>query len=197
MRTVSIGVGAAVATLLVLIALAIPDAVYPPAEGMDAVWRANVTGALLFALTPAVVLLITTSRISSSTRDRRLASLRLIGMDRGRAALVAAVEAGSLTAAGALIGAAAFWGLAPVVDRASAAGPGWFAAPLRLPGGIAVIVVVAVVAIGAAIAAGSAASPRGRAAGALGLGAATPEPVAVGGAGGGRGAAAESRDRGR
>lgn len=94
-RAISIIVGAAVATLLVLLALAIPNAVYPPEEGTQALWRANVTGALLFALAPATVLLITTSRISSGTRDRRLASLRLIGMDRGRAALVAASEAGS------------------------------------------------------------------------------------------------------
>ncbi|MBK5248986.1 MAG: hypothetical protein JJE50_06065, partial [Actinomycetales bacterium] len=149
----SIVVGAALATLLVLLALAIPDAVYPPAEGMDAVWRANVTGALLFALTPAVVLLITTSRISSATRDRRLASLRLIGMDRGRTALVAAAEAGSLTALGALIGAVTMWGLASVADDVVAAGPGWFAEPLQPSATTLVAVVLGMVAMGAAIAA--------------------------------------------
>ena len=153
MRPVSIGIGAALSTLLVLVALAVPDAVYPPTEGMDAIWRANVTGAMLFALTPAVVLLITTSRISSATRDRRLASLRLIGLDRERAAAVAAVEAAIPTAAGAVLAWALFWALGPTADRVVAAGPKWFAAPLRLPSGASLAVVVSVVTISAAIAA--------------------------------------------
>lgn len=153
MRMVSIVIGASLATFLILVALVVPDAVYPPDPGMEAVWRANVIGALLFALIPAVVLLITTSRISSATRDRRLASLRLIGMDRGRAALVAAGEAGSLTAVGALIGAVTVWGLAALVGDAVATGQGWFAEPLQPSVAMIVTVAVGVVVVGAAISA--------------------------------------------
>lgn len=152
-RALSIGIGAAVSTVLVLLALAIPDAVYPPSEPGDAYWRANVTGAMLFALVPALVLLLTTSRISSDTRDRRLASLILLGLGRSRAAVVAMVEVGVSTLAGSAVGVVGFFLISPVADQLVAAGPAWFAVPLQTPPIRVFVVLIGLTVVAAAISA--------------------------------------------
>lgn len=130
-RTVVIMVGAGIVTFLVLAALAIPDAIFEPGSYAETTERAGITMLLSFILVPAVILLLTVSRTSAAIRDRRLASLRMLGLSRRRTALLAGLENGSLTLAGALIGAALFVGLAPVIDRAVAAGPGWFLQPFE------------------------------------------------------------------
>ncbi len=130
-RTVVIMVGAGIVTFLVLAALAIPDAIFEPGSYAETTERAGITMLLSFILVPAVILLMTVSRTSAAIRDRRLASLRMLGLSRRRTALLAGLENGSLTLAGALIGAALFVGLAPVIDRAVAAGPGWFLQPFE------------------------------------------------------------------
>ncbi|ACQ82400.1 protein of unknown function DUF214 [Beutenbergia cavernae DSM 12333] len=150
-RALSVAIGALVATVFAMVALAIPTAVYPPDAGILDIWQANVTAALLFALAPAAVLLVTTTRISSAIRDRRLESLRLIGLSRGGATTVAATESGTLAGAGAVAGSVMFVALGPVADRIVAAGPAWFAAPLHLDTVVLLAAVLGVVAVSAAI----------------------------------------------
>jgi hypothetical protein len=58
---------------------------------------------------PVVVLVATAGRLSASVRDRRLASLRLMGLPPSSTRVVAAVEVGVATLGGALGGAVAFW----------------------------------------------------------------------------------------
>lgn len=60
---------------------------------------------------PVIVLVLTVSRLSSQTRDRRLATLRLLGLGRGAASTVAVVETTLLVALGAAAGLAAWWAL--------------------------------------------------------------------------------------
>jgi hypothetical protein len=57
---------------------------------------------------PVVVLVATAGRLSASVRDRRLASLRLMGLPPSSTRVVAAVEVGVATLGGALVGAFAF-----------------------------------------------------------------------------------------
>lgn len=58
---------------------------------------------------PVVVLVATAGRLSASVRDRRLASLRLMGLPPSSTRVVAAVEVGVATLGGALVGAVLFW----------------------------------------------------------------------------------------
>ncbi|NKX92825.1 hypothetical protein HF995_05980 [Sanguibacter hominis ATCC BAA-789] len=55
-------------------------------------------------LLPLVILLVTVGRLSAATRDRRLASLRVLGLTPARTRTVGALEAGLLAAAGAVVG---------------------------------------------------------------------------------------------
>ncbi|MCG8655389.1 hypothetical protein [Yimella sp. NH-Cas1] len=57
---------------------------------------------------PVVVLIATVARLSSETRDRRLAALRLMGLGAGRAGLVAAAETAALVAPGTAGGLVAY-----------------------------------------------------------------------------------------
>src|SRR5699024_3331883 len=106
LRAWSIVAGNAFGVALLLVALALPAALYPdPAERAEL--QVQIFGILLFLLVPAVILLVTVGRLSSGVRDQRLAALRLLGLSPWRTRAVAAVENGVLALVGALLGACA------------------------------------------------------------------------------------------
>jgi hypothetical protein len=150
LRAWSIAGGNAIGVILLLAALALPAAIYPDAQARaDA--KVQLMAVLLFLLVPASILLITVGRLSSGVRDRRLAALRMIGVSPHRARLAAAVENGSLALVGGLAGALLFELVAAPVSRLIAAGPRWFAAPLRVPAATCALVVAGVTALSVAV----------------------------------------------
>jgi hypothetical protein len=146
LRAWSIAAGNAVGVVLLLVAAALPTAVYPDAE-VRAAERVQLMGILVFLLVPAVVLLVTVGRLSSGVRDRRLAALRMLGVGRHQARVVAAVENGALALVGALAGAALFATAAPAASRLAVDGRLWLQAPLRATPASAVATVLGVVAL--------------------------------------------------
>lgn len=141
-RAGTIMVGNAVTTALLLATAAVPTALYPPGTVLDPEQRANLTAVLAFGLVPASVLLIIAGRTSAAVRDRRLASLRMLGLTRARTGVVAAIENGALGLLGALIGLLAFLLLAPTIQTSIAGGPGWFSGPFTTTPVTAVAAVV-------------------------------------------------------
>ncbi|GAA3764817.1 FtsX-like permease family protein [Plantactinospora mayteni] len=97
----------------------------------------------LFVLVPFGVFLATCARLSASTRDRRIAALRLLGVSARQATLVNAVETGVVTLGGALLGLAGFALLAPLSEGWRIGRLQWYAADLAVP----VPVVVGMVAL--------------------------------------------------
>lgn len=154
LRAWSIALGNAVGVVLLLVALALPVAIYPdPVERGYA--RVQLVGIDLFLLLPAVVLLVTVGRLSSGARDRRLGALRMIGVTPGRARAVAAVENGVLALAGAAVGAVVTVLAAPAASRAVVEGPGWLARPLDVSWPAAVGTVLAVAALSGLVGTGA------------------------------------------
>lgn len=144
LRPWSIGAGSAIGVVLLLGAVAVPRAIYPdPVQRIAA--RDELLPILVFLLVPATMLLVTTGRLSSGVRDRRLAALRMIGLAPYRARVVAAVENGTLALAGASVGGIVFAAVALPVSRAIVDGPGWFKAPLQVAPITAACLVLAVV----------------------------------------------------
>ena len=133
-RFASIALGNAIAMVLILFALGLPEAAWPVARERAAN-AVNITLVLVALVVPAIVLLITVGRLSSGVRDRRLASLRLIGLSPARTRLVAALENAVLAVAGIAVGAGAFAVLAPVVGDATLGGAGPLPGSLAVPGG--------------------------------------------------------------
>ncbi|TDC83068.1 FtsX-like permease family protein [Micromonospora sp. KC606] len=105
--------------------LASPD-VFTPA-------RITAVAFALFALVPLGVFLATCARLSASTRDRKIAALRLLGVSARQAALVNAVETGVVAIGGALLGVAAYAALAPLSPGWRIGRLHWFAADLTVP----------------------------------------------------------------
>ena len=148
-RAVSVITGNAVGVLVLLLAVALPSAAYPGRLRYDPDQRSTLVGVVIALVVPVAVLLLTVGRLSSAVRDRRLASLRDIGLGRSQTQTVAAVENAALALIGAVIGWAAFVALAPIVDRAVAAGPRWFIAPLtvQVPTALATLMGVVVLSV--------------------------------------------------
>ena len=115
----------------------------------------------LFVLVPYAVFLATCARLSASTRDRRLAALRLLGVSARQAMLVNAIETGVVAGGGALAGVAAFAVLAPRSQRWHAGRLYWYAADISVPPGLVAAVVAAT--IGYAVAIGVLATRAARA----------------------------------
>lgn len=106
-RAWSIAAGNAIGVVLLLLSVSLPHAMYPdPVERGDQ--RVALLTIALFLLVPAAVLLVMVGRLSSGVRDRRLASLRMIGVPPARTRVVAAVENGVLALAGAVAGGVLF-----------------------------------------------------------------------------------------
>ncbi len=159
-RQRSIVAGTAIGVFLVLVVLAIPHAIFPGGNIED--YQRNALAlAGAFILAPVAVLLLTVGRLSSATRDRRLASLRMLGMRQGRVRWIAALENVLLAAPGALIGAALFAIGAPAINHLTRRDlPGELTAT---PSGYA-LSAVAVIVLSALIAAGSVPNGDARAA---------------------------------
>ncbi|GIJ70128.1 FtsX-like permease family protein [Virgisporangium ochraceum] len=99
----------------------------------------------LFVLVPFGVFLATCARLSATTRDRRIASLRLLGVSTRQAAVVNVVETGVVAGAGALLGAVLFSVLAPLSTGWPIGRLQWFASDASVaPGGMALVVGVTV-----------------------------------------------------
>lgn len=93
LRLVSVVAGCALAVTLLVTAWGLPDAIYPVADGQPVdPRRGPLVSLLVIAVVPVLALVLIVGRLSSEVRDRRLASLRLLGVPRRQVALVAAVE---------------------------------------------------------------------------------------------------------
>lgn len=100
----------------------------------------------LVVLVPYGTFLATCARLSASTRDRRIAALRLRGVSARQAAVVNAVEAGAAATAGSLLGYAAFRGLAPLSQSWHLGPLHWYAEDVALPPAAAALVLTVTVA---------------------------------------------------
>lgn len=78
-------------------------------------------------LLPVLLFLATCARLSARTRDRRLASLRLVGMTPWQTRVVNAVETGVAAIAGSLVGLGVFELLRAPLSTITLDGRGWFA----------------------------------------------------------------------
>lgn len=109
-RSLSVAAAAAAGTWALLVTLSVVDAVLDTlGQAYGGQEMATLAGGVLIAVgVPVVVLVATAARLSASVRDRRLASLRLIGLPPASTRLVAAVEVGVATLAGALVGVLTF-----------------------------------------------------------------------------------------
>lgn len=130
-RTIAVVAGNAIGTTLFLLTLAIPSAIREPHQEITPDDRLLAMSVAVFLCLPITVLLMSIGRLSASTRDRRLASLRMLGLSPARTRLVAGLENGILSALGAVLGLVASFGAVPLVE-AAAAGPGWLLQPLDL-----------------------------------------------------------------
>ena len=99
---------------------------------------------LVFLGVPVLVLLMTVYRLSSTTRDRRLAALRLLGVSARSTRVVAGVESAVLALAGTLLGGVAFLLLRPLGEHVPVAGRRWFTGDLLPPPPLALALVLAV-----------------------------------------------------
>lgn len=106
----------------------------------------------LVVVIPLLILLSTASRLSAGTRDRRLASLRLLGLTPLRTRLVSATESAVLTLVGASIGLLVFGLTAPLVEAAVRARADWLRRPVAVPLWLQVALAVALVAVTALVA---------------------------------------------
>ncbi|MBE1492072.1 FtsX-like permease family protein [Plantactinospora soyae] len=106
----------------------------------------------LFVLVPFGAFLITCARLSASTRDRRIAALRLLGVSGRQATLVNAVETGVITAGGALLGLVAYALLGPLSQGWRIGRLHWYAADVQVP--VMLIVTVLTVTVTYAVAIG-------------------------------------------
>ena len=107
-RAVTVVASAAGGLLVLLLSLDLPYALRNPETFLQ---RDDKIAYLILSAVvaaPVVVLMLTTSRLSSAGRDRRLSRLRLMGLSRGDAAVVALVETLALVTVGAALGFAAW-----------------------------------------------------------------------------------------
>ena len=130
-RTVAVVAGNAIGTTLFLLTLAIPAAIRDPRQEITSDERLLAMSVVVFLCLPITVLLMSIGRLSASTRDRCLASLRMLGLSPARTRLVAGLENGILSGIGAILGLAASLGVVPLVE-AAATGQGWLLQPLGL-----------------------------------------------------------------
>jgi len=145
LRIGAIVLGNLIGAYLLLLSIALPEAMFPGAANQEGNWA--LWGLLVAMLiVPAVTLLISVARLSSGVRDRRLASLRLLGLAPGKTRLVAAVENGVLAVGGVLLGALLFAATTPVLNLLSLSGLG------AVPGVFSVSVRSAALALGALVA---------------------------------------------
>ena len=131
LRTASVIGGCAVGSLVMLVACAVPGTLGSTLTGDQ---RRLVTVVLLVVALPVVALLAAVTRLSAATRDRRLASLRILGLGAASTRAVAAAETTLLAAVGTVIGVVLFLAVRPALEAADAAGQRWFVGRMLEPG---------------------------------------------------------------
>ncbi|GIF78188.1 FtsX-like permease family protein [Asanoa siamensis] len=137
---------------------AVPDA-FTPSRLVAVVFA-------LFVLVPFGVFLGVCARLSATTRDRRIAALRLLGVSARQATVVNAVETGVVAGCGAIVGLLAFLGLARMSEGWHVGRLHWFAADVTVPPSLICLVVGLVVLFAVLV-------------GVLAIGTALAKPVAV------------------
>ncbi|ROR73863.1 FtsX-like permease family protein [Bogoriella caseilytica] len=145
-RITALLLGGALSVLILSLAWAMPDALYPVIEipGEEPITpseRGTAEAMSAMLLAPVLLLLVVAGRLSSTVRDQRLTSLRLIGINRARTLVAAVVENVSLTAVGALAGVGVAYAAAWLINvRVQLAEPVAFS-----PGRMAVVLGAVVV----------------------------------------------------
>jgi hypothetical protein len=94
-------------------------------------------------LVPTLVFVITSTRLSAASRERRLAAMRLVGATPAETRLMAATETGLSTVAGSVLGVVLFFAFRPLVASLSLAGYSWFPSDMAPPVGSVLLVLVA------------------------------------------------------
>lgn len=121
LRFISVVLGCSLSVALVTMAWVLPDAMFPtspdPLETDPR--RAPIASLLALITAPVIALLLAVGRMSSEARDRRLASLVLLGLSKTRTLTVAAVENLAPAAVGAALGVGLFGLLRDVVTVAA------------------------------------------------------------------------------
>lgn len=148
-RIAAIVVANALGSLVLLAAAALPGALTPAGADLSTDQRVQTMAITTFLLVPVAILLLAVGRLASATRDRRLASLRILGFSPARTRAVAAGENGVLALAGASVGALVFVLVAPVLEALDARGGAWFVEALRVTPGQVVVTVLGIVALSA------------------------------------------------
>ncbi|QIK84664.1 ABC transporter permease [Sanguibacter sp. HDW7] len=139
--------------ITVVLLAALPDAFSSPyANTEDEPSVLPVLVGATFFLVPVAVLLLTVGRLSSETRDRRLASLRVLGLSPARTRLVAVGENVGAALVGTLLGAGATLAVLPAIGRWGVS-EGWLVEPLVVSVPTAVVGVLGVVALSGVLAA--------------------------------------------
>lgn len=112
-----------------------------------------VAPAVVALLLPLLIFVTTASRMGAAQRDRRLAALRLIGVDSRQVRRIAAAESLVGAAGGLLLGVALFLAVRPLIGELELAGTRFFAEDFAPTPILALLVVVAVpmLSVGAAI----------------------------------------------
>lgn len=121
LRIGSVVIGCALAVALLALAWELPDAMFPPLADPTEVdpQRGPVSSLLALITAPVIALLLAVGRMSSEVRDRRLASLVMLGVSRRRVLVVAAVENVSPALVGSVAGIGAFAVLRALVTVAA------------------------------------------------------------------------------
>lgn len=130
-RILAIVAGNAIGTTLFLLTVAIPTAIHDPNQAVTSDERLLAMSVVVVLSLPITVLLMSIGRLSASTRDRRLASLRMLGLTPARTRTVAGLENGILSLFGVAVGLMASFVVMPKVDSA-ATRQGWLLQPLHL-----------------------------------------------------------------
>lgn len=131
LRTVLVTIGTAVGVLGLLVAAAVCSTL-PPLS----IEEQRLTAVALLAVAlPVAALVAALTRLSASVRDRRLASLRILGVPAVTTRTVAALEAVLLAAAGVVTGVGLFIAVRPGLEAVDANWRNWFAGRPLAPGG--------------------------------------------------------------
>ncbi|MFC4336685.1 FtsX-like permease family protein [Salininema proteolyticum] len=93
-------------------------------------YRALMGLATVFMLVPVLIFGAAIARLSVARKDRRLASMRLMGATPGQVRGITALETSMLALVGSAVGAAAWSALAPLLTRIEIDGTTWFAGDL-------------------------------------------------------------------
>lgn len=127
--------------VVLLLAAAVPGALPVVLSVEDQRFSAVV---VLFLTLPVVTLLVSTTRLSAATRDRRLAALRLLGASAGRTRLVAASEALVLSLTGVVGGLFTYaFAVRPLVQAVDQLWRSWFDGRPLAPGALGWLAVAA------------------------------------------------------